>query len=56
MKFLSRLYGIRRYSNGSSLGFHVDRPTTHVISAILQIDQVNVIVIIDYETKALAKN
>ena len=33
-------YGVRRYFNGSSLGLHLDKPTTHVISAILQIDQV----------------
>jgi hypothetical protein len=35
-----RIYGVRRYLNGASLGLHVDRAVTHVISAILQIDQV----------------
>ena len=37
----SAAYGVRRYFNGSSMGLHVDKPTTHVVSAILQIDQVN---------------
>ena len=32
-------YGIRRYLNGSHLLLHVDRLPTHIISAILQIDQ-----------------
>ena len=36
----STAYGIRRYFNGSTLGLHLDKPTTHVVSAILQIDQV----------------
>ena len=40
LKFFN-MYGVRRYYNGSSLALHLDRPTTHVISAILQIDQVN---------------
>lgn len=35
----SAVYGIRRYLNGSYLNLHVDRLNTHVISAILQIDQ-----------------
>ena len=33
------MYGIRRYRNGSWLSLHVDRVDTHVVSAILQIDQ-----------------
>jgi len=32
-------YGIRRYTNGSWLTSHVDKFNTHVISAILNIDQ-----------------
>ncbi len=36
----SQIYGIRRYLRGASLNLHVDRPTTHIISAILQLDQV----------------
>ena len=39
--YFSTAYGVRRYYNGSTLGLHLDKPTTHVISAILQIDQVN---------------
>jgi len=31
------LYGIRTYENGSTLAMHVDRASTHVISAILHI-------------------
>jgi hypothetical protein len=34
------VYGIRRYLRGVSLNLHVDRLETHIISAILQIDQV----------------
>ena len=36
----STVYGIRRYLRGASLNLHVDRPTTHIVSAILQLDQV----------------
>jgi len=32
-------YGIRRYLRDSTLIFHVDRLPTHIISAILQLDQ-----------------
>ena len=32
-----RIYGIRRYLRGAWLHFHVDRPNTHVLSAILQV-------------------
>jgi hypothetical protein len=35
-----RFYGVRRYLNGSSMLLHVDRVASHVVSAILQIDQV----------------
>merc|ERR1712216_29480 len=31
------LYGIRTYENGSTLAMHVDRASTHVISAIIHI-------------------
>ena len=34
------IYGIRRYLNGSKFYMHVDRLNTHIISAILQVDQV----------------
>ena len=33
------VYGIRRYKKGALLWEHVDRKETHIISAILQIDQ-----------------
>ena len=33
------IYGIRRYTRGSILLQHVDRIPSHIISAILQIDQ-----------------
>ena len=36
---LTYLYGIREYYTGNILRNHVDRVSTHVISAILQIDQ-----------------
>ena len=36
----SQHYGVRRYFNGVKMHLHVDRPITHVVSAILQIDQV----------------
>ena len=32
-------YGVRRYTNGSWLTSHVDRFNTHVISAIINVDQ-----------------
>lgn len=35
----STVYGIRRYLAGSWLSLHVDKWKTHVVSAILQIDQ-----------------
>ena len=34
-----KLYGIRRYKKGALLWEHLDRKDTHIISAILQIDQ-----------------
>ncbi len=36
----SMTYGIRRYMRDAWLMLHVDRLNTHVVSAILQIDQV----------------
>ena len=33
------MYGIRRYTRGAELLQHVDRVPSHMISAILQIDQ-----------------
>ena len=33
------IYGIRRYTRGAVLLQHVDRVPSHIISAILQIDQ-----------------
>ena len=33
------VYGIRRYTRGSILLQHVDKTPSHIISAILQIDQ-----------------
>lgn len=35
----SAVYGIRRYRRGTSLEVHRDRPRTHIISAILNIEQ-----------------
>ena len=35
----TRTYGVRRYTNGSWLASHVDRFNTHVISAIINLDQ-----------------
>ncbi len=35
----TEIYGIRRYREGSWLQLHVDRMNTHIVSAILQIDQ-----------------
>ena len=31
------IWGIRRYLDGASLAFHVDRLPTHVLSAVLQV-------------------
>ena len=36
----NNVYGPRRYRHGAQLWLHVDRMTTHIISAILQLDQV----------------
>lgn len=33
------VYGIRTYHDGAILKVHVDRPTTHMVSAIINIDQ-----------------
>ncbi len=35
----TEMYGIRRYKDGAWLQLHVDKLRTHVVSAILQIDQ-----------------
>ena len=35
----SQIYGIRRYHQGTSLDMHRDRPKTHIISAILNVEQ-----------------
>jgi hypothetical protein len=40
---INSIYGVRRYLNGSSLGLHLDTAATHVISAIMQIDQVQLL-------------
>lgn len=34
----STVYGLRVYGNGSTLASHTDKPTTHIISAILHVD------------------
>ena len=34
-----QMYGIRRYRRGASLALHVDKLISHVVSAIMQIDQ-----------------
>jgi hypothetical protein len=36
---LSSIYGIRKYINGSVLRMHIDTAQTHVVSAIINIDQ-----------------
>ena len=36
---LSSIYGIRKYTNGSVLRMHVDTVNTHVVSAIINVDQ-----------------
>jgi len=36
---LTSIYGIRRYINGSVLRMHVDTAQTHVVSAIINVDQ-----------------
>lgn len=35
-------YGIREYTNGSSLNTHVDRGMTHILSAIVHVGQIDV--------------
>ena len=35
----SRIYGIRRYEEGSTCDSHLDQVETHVISVIMNIDQ-----------------
>lgn len=52
---LTSIYGIRKYVNGSVLRMHVDTANTHVVSAIINVDQdVDVdwpLVILDHEDK-----
>ena len=36
---LTSIYGIRRYTNGSVLRMHVDTVNTHVVSAIINVEQ-----------------
>lgn len=36
---LTSIYGIRKYNNGSVLRMHVDTVNTHVVSAIINVDQ-----------------
>lgn len=36
---LTSIYGIRKYTNGSVLRMHVDTVNTHVVSAIINVDQ-----------------
>ncbi len=40
---LGSIYGIRCYVNGSGMGLHNDRLATHVISAIINILQVDIV-------------
>jgi hypothetical protein len=37
--FMTSIYGIRKYNNGSVLRMHVDTVATHVVSAIINVDQ-----------------
>lgn len=50
---LTSIYGVRKYNNGSVLRMHVDTVDTHVVSAIINVDQeVEVdwpLVILDHE-------
>ena len=36
---MTSIYGIRRYTRGSVLRMHVDTVTTHVVSAIINVEQ-----------------
>jgi prolyl 4-hydroxylase len=36
---LTSIYGVRKYTNGSVLRMHVDTINTHVVSAIINVDQ-----------------
>jgi len=52
---LTSIYGIRRYTNGSVLRMHVDTVNTHVVSAIINVEQ-NVdkewpLIILDHDDK-----
>lgn len=40
---LSAVYGVREYGSGSTLRSNVDKLGKHLISAVLQIDQVTLI-------------
>ena len=37
------IFGVRRYLHGASLALHVDKLPTHVLSAILQVIQLQVV-------------
>lgn len=37
--FMTSIYGVRKYTNGSVLRMHVDTVSTHVVSAIINVDQ-----------------
>jgi hypothetical protein len=37
---MTSIYGIRKYINGSILRMHVDTVNTHVVSTIINVDQV----------------
>jgi len=37
--FMTSIYGVRKYTNGSVLRMHVDTVGTHVVSAIINVDQ-----------------
>lgn len=36
---MTSIYGVRKYTNGSVLRMHVDTANTHVVSAIINVDQ-----------------
>lgn len=33
----ARVYGIRKYTRGAWLSLHVDKPTSHILSVIIQV-------------------
>lgn len=55
---LTSIYGVRRYQNGSVLRMHVDTSNTHVISAIINVNQEDIsegtdwpLLILDHDEK-----